>query len=577
MAKRICLIAICGLPGIVFVLCSAQLIPGLPTVRAASIAGTGTLSGTVEASKPFKAAKVYATNVDKNILYMVYTAGGRYRAVDLFPGSYEVIAKKDGFVGAAKKIVIKPGATAVLDLTMQDAASVPMDQVSVVSGNRRLGQDVKLVSMDELYPPGPGRELVQKTCVVCHGRNFVALQRWNETQWNSALDLMMKGPNATAGVQIPPSSLSRGDRELLVAYLAKNYGPESQKKALKIDKEFPLDEQVLSKAEYIEYNLPLDPRLDADKKARRVQQPNFADDGNIWYTDRSIPNRIGRLDPRTGEFKDYLLPTPTNGANRVDAHDLAMDKQGQLWWGEVLGGSIGRLDPKTGEMMRYTMDETGQLKLGDVGIQVDSKQNIWFNAIYGNRLGKWDRATGKIKLWEPPTANSFLYGMVIDKKDNIWSAEFHGCKIAKFDPRTEKFTEYPALTQPCAIRRVGMDSKGTIWYGIFSAGKLGKIDPDTGNVTEYDIPMPNSEPYDTWGDREGNVWITDGGQGGTLIKFDPKTEKFTYYPCPQVTDMPKLEITRDGAIWYAPRSSGIGSVGVLYPDVDRITTLAAYR
>ena len=57
---------------------------------------------------------------------------------------------------------------------------------------------------------------------------------------------------------------------------------------------------------------------------------------------------------------------------------------------------------------------------------------------------------------------------------------------------------------------------------------------------------------------------------------DQRTERFTYYPTPQITDQPKLAITREGAIWYTPRSSLKAAVGVLYPDVDRITTLAAH-
>ena len=48
---------------------------------------TATVIGTVQAAKPFKAAKVYLMNVDKPVLFMVYTSAGRYRAVNLFPGN----------------------------------------------------------------------------------------------------------------------------------------------------------------------------------------------------------------------------------------------------------------------------------------------------------------------------------------------------------------------------------------------------------------------------------------------------------------------------------------------------------
>src|SRR5262249_11196593 len=146
---------------------------------------------------------------------------------------------------------------------------------------------------------------------------------------------------------------------------------------------------------------------------------------------------------------------------------------------------------------------------------------------------------------------------------------------ARFDPRSETFTEYAAPTQPCTIRRLGIDSHGAVWYGGFSNGKLGRLDPKSGKIVEYDIPMPFSEPHDVWPDRNDAVWISDGGQGGALIRFDPRTAKFTYYPTPQITDQPKLAITREGAIWYTPRSSTKAAVGVLYPDMANIKTLAA--
>jgi hypothetical protein len=54
-----------------------------------------------------------------------------------------------------------------------------------------------------------------------------------------------------------------------------------------------------------------------------------------------------------------------------------------------------------------------------------------------------------------------------------------------------------------------------------------------------------------------------------------KTEKFTFYPAVQRGDLPKIEITRDGAIWCNPRSALKGAVGVLYPDMTKMTTFEA--
>src|SRR5229473_8049676 len=79
------------------------------TVQAATLPGMASLSGTVESPKPFKAAQVYIRNVDKRILYMVYTNAGQYRAVSLFPGNYEINVVAKGFKSDVRKLTVKTG------------------------------------------------------------------------------------------------------------------------------------------------------------------------------------------------------------------------------------------------------------------------------------------------------------------------------------------------------------------------------------------------------------------------------------------------------------------------------------
>jgi virginiamycin B lyase len=527
------------------------------------------LSGVVEAPKPFKAAQVHLMNVDKNVLFMVYTSGGRYQAQNLFPGAYEVTVRKPGFAAETRKIVLAAGASETLNFSLREAAAEGVRQGEFGFTTQRPGE-VKLLAYDDLYPREPGRPLLETKCMYCHGRNFFPSKQYHETQWNHFIDQMTDAQNPR-GALVPAGTLSQAERATIVAYLGKHFGPNGEKRGLKADADFPVDEAALGKAMYVEYYLPLDPKLDAGNKQRRTQEPHFDQDGNVWYTDRSVPNRIGRVDPRTGEFKDWMMPDP-----KADPHGLTVGRDGHVFWAETVGFHLGRLDPKTGSMIRYPMDATGRSKGRGHTPVTDSKDNVWFTVIVGDMIGKWDRATGTSKVWKVPTQGAAPYGITLDRDENVWFAEFRRCKIGKFDPKTETFTEYEALTRPCTIRRVGVDSKGTVWYGGFSNGKLGKIDPKTNRIVEYDIPMPFSEPYDVWPDRDDNIWISDGGQGGALVKFDPRAEKFTYYPAPQIADQPKLAITRDGAVWYTPRSSSKAAVGVLYPDAARIKTLAAY-
>jgi streptogramin lyase len=92
------------------------------------------------------------------------------------------------------------------------------------------------------------------------------------------------------------------------------------------------------------------------------------------------------------------------------------------------------------------------------------------------------------------------------------------------------------------------------------------------SVTRFCVPRQPDSIYDSHRpDKDNNMWIADGAMGGAIIKFDQKTEKFTFYPAVQRGDLPKIEITRDGAIWYNPRSALKGAVGVLYPDMTKMT------
>src|ERR1700693_3384356 len=116
----------------------------------ATLAGLGSISGTVKAPKEFKAAKVYVKNVDKNVVYMVFTEGGRYQAVDLFPGNYEVSVTKNGFTGGdVQKITIASGGSATADFALKEGTYRPNQQM-----RSNLPKDEPLFSYEELYPPG---------------------------------------------------------------------------------------------------------------------------------------------------------------------------------------------------------------------------------------------------------------------------------------------------------------------------------------------------------------------------------------------------------------------------------------
>ena len=61
-------------------------------------------------------------------------------------------------------------------------------------------------------------------------------------------------------------------------------------------------------------------------------------DGSVWYT-AQLSNAVGHLDPATGRFREYSLPTPDSGP-----HGLLEDPDGNIWYTGNAAGLIGKIE-----------------------------------------------------------------------------------------------------------------------------------------------------------------------------------------------------------------------------------------
>ncbi len=580
--------------------------------KAASPAGTASLSGTVDAPKPFKAARVYIRNVDKRMLYTVFTNAGAFRAVALFPGNYEVNVQAVGLESDIQNVVLKAGEHQSVKLSLRDAAN-PEQQPSAVQDRQK---NVAVQSYDEVYPPGPGRVVLEKVCMNCHGENFFPMRPASQEGWQQRLDYMM-GKNlydrdrmgTGEGALAPPATGYRfglQDREDALAYLSKNFGPDAGRRTVRTDPEIPLDETKLGKAEYIEYYLAPDApdqakglsdvssvgmsEAGAVTRTKRIGFTVQLDpQGNAWLTDRGFPNRLVKLDPRTGDQKDYPMPDPTGGI-----HDLLVDRDDHIWMVNnnpspyTKEPMLNQFTIETETWKQFDPDPDNTMrtsnKHGAVGTEMDSKGNIYSVWSMTGVLVKYDRETGKFATFRMPTPAANLYGLTVDKNDNLWSANWTSGKLVKFDTVTHQITEFAPPTWPANIRRgPGADSKNNIWFGIWAAGprpgKIAMLDQGTGRITEWTIPHRGASPYEATVDRDDNVWFPEEGttdRPPVIGRFNTKDKTFVFYPKPQFgADTANLKQTEDGSIWYVPRGTTAPGFGVLYPDMDQIKTLAA--
>jgi virginiamycin B lyase len=573
-----------ALRGTVFALVatgSLLLAVGSTPALSKPLPGMGLLEGTVAVEKPLGPLTVYAYNAERRIGYMVYVVGGRYRATNLFPGQYEVTLR--GTVGQRNwslpqqtvKRRIVAGRTATADFKVGALVAPP----TYVGGMTY--PDAQVLPYDVIYPPGPARDTLERVCFGCHTSSFYPYNvvrtyptgrtQFDRDGWGLTVDRMAHGLGFFAPGKpsyFDPLLLSPTERDALVDYLGAHFGPGSTPRAVRQDSDPPLDEAALAKAQIVEYRFPNDPKN--EEEARFTHTPDFDGQGNVWIMDRGGESLV-KIEPTKGRITDHK----GHGGGEF----LVTDRDGTVWY-----GGLSHFDPAQNLHDEYKFEGKPPRGIGISSLVMDSAGDIWLSMLTGGGLAKFDRKANSVVWWDVPILRSRPYGIIVDHDDNVWFAEYHNSGLGRFDPKTESFRHY-ALTvgAPTNIRRLGVDSKNFIWSATWGSralqnGALYRVDPASGAVDEYRLGIPYANPYDVEIDANDTVWIATDNH---VMKFDPATRRFTSYPVAERTDIPKLAVTRDGAIWYGPRNAGQsggygGAAAVLYPDKDAIETFDAF-
>ena len=176
-----------------------QAAPGAQGVQ-----GTSTLTGRVTADKgEVRALRVQARDAGRGIVYTVFTTEGQYRILNLRAGTYEVQVVEGTFDSPVQRMTLAVGQTGTVNLAIAQKADAGSQYTQIVnSRSASLGAvnaTAELVEFDELYPPGPGRDLLIAECTGCHGPGWHQLEGRTAEQW-------AKGLEKKPAIQIFPGS-----------------------------------------------------------------------------------------------------------------------------------------------------------------------------------------------------------------------------------------------------------------------------------------------------------------------------------------------------------------------------------
>ena len=494
-------------------------------------ASDGTISGTVKDSTgaTFRGAFVRARNAKTKITVNVLSdKDGRYRVTNLPPGEYEVRATAIGYKDDSHAgVQLAGGDSKALDFVLQKGM-VRWSDLSLYQGKK-------------LLPAGKGKELLTAQCFACHGfQTRMAAVRRDQAGWVTAVNFMRESMHSRLGDQF-----SDQDAAVLSSYLNDAFGadatlpsspaalPEYQSTVR------PFSDEAM-KIVYVEYEMPGPNRMPFSA----VPDKN----GNVWIPDFGRANRIGRLDPKTGEVEEFLAPNK----GTAGIHSAVPAPDGTVWIAEQASNKIGKWDPKTKAITEYQdAYAPGKEGLENGGskhtVVIDPTGKVWATAVR-SPLSLFDPKTREFTHFRDVISP---YGIVIDKEGNPWFAEFNDAgQIGKVDAKTGKVTKFAQPTPKSWPRRIAIDSEGIIWFAEYRGGKIGRFDPKTQTFKEFQLPGPSPTPYAFGIDKNDKIWYSSDEQD-VVGRLDPNTGVVTEYPFPHSENtMKEFFLDAQGRMWY---------------------------
>ena len=242
------------------------------------------------------------------------------------------------------------------------------------------------------------------------------------------------------------------------------------------------------------------PGEDASPRAVEVDR-----DG-VWWVALGGTRQVGRYDPEAREWRTYDLG--------MYPHEIARDSAGRVWYNDHFGVNperIGVLDPVSGQTRTFVVPAPPMPDGGSnipYGLRVGADGTIWMTELTGGRLVRFDPRTEEFTLYPLPTPYSGPRRLDIASDGTIWIPEFANGRLARFDPRTERFTEYALPTSDVLpyIARVDRRS-GAVWISTAAGDRLLRFDPPSETFVEVPLPTRGAIVRHLDVDpRTGDVW-----------------------------------------------------------------------
>jgi len=455
-------------------------------------------------------------------------------------GDYAIRIRATGFdANKGLTTTIQNGTTDQLNIELKKAADISS----------------QLTNAEWIYSvPGTVKDKTALlNCVACHTLERVVKSKYTEQEFMSVILPRMQSyvnqsmPGAPQIRKGERQMEERGDQRIQVyqdlgKFLARINlsGRDTWTYPLQ---PFPRLKGASTKAIYTEYDLPR-PTIQAhdvilDKK------------GQIWFSNFG-EQKIGKVDPVTGALREIDVE---RAKPEWPSGILAMrpDLDGKIWIGNMYQASIARFDPETETFKFFTPpkeDNLSSTQLNQVSpfnTGVDGKvwaQNSGFAGVH-----RFDLETGKVETWAPFKDSKKvhnIYDVISDSKNNAFFTDFRNEHIGRIDAKTGEVKLFEIPTKLASPRRGSMDDQDRLWFGEYRGHRIGMFDTRQSIFKEWQIPTPYSACYDVVLDKDAFAW-TGSMTTDRIARLNTQTDEIIEYQLPRSTNIRRVFVDNTGA------------------------------
>jgi virginiamycin B lyase len=303
----------------------------------------------------------------------------------------------------------------------------------------------------------------------------------------------------------------------------------------------------------------------------RPHDTRIGRDGFIYFNHFN-DNALGRLDPKTGETKQWRWPYRAEEGSLEPTGARTMmgpDHKGRFYIGNQAQDGLVVFDPST-EKFTF-VDPPGGGEMIDVSASgVDG--HGWRTE--GGAAYRIDLDTWQYTAFKGPRPLA-AYDIAADSKNNLYGAARASRYVWRVDAKTQQVSYYDIPDKPRGVggggggmRRGITDGQDRLWWGGFDGNFIGMLDPRQPagkEMTLYPVPFPWFFPYDAHHDNRGYTW-TGGIYADRVARMNVNTGEWNFYLLPFEANIRDIDL-------QPPAGNGLSGLWIGHTHQARITLI----